>query len=431
MGPIVFFALALFRPGDDPLPREWNQPHGNAAGTSFVDVVPLKAPPAERWRIKSEQILAGPVVSQGKLFFVARIGDAKELKVVDLVTGASFAKTPLDPASEVASLVVGDGLAALFGPAAIELWRLTGGELKQEKRVAGAFTGEPARLGALLVTPKGKGGFQWVDANAGKALALVAKGFGRPSFGGDSMFVLSTDEKEANVTLSRFPLLSATPPVKVGPAEALFTGPMGAVATVAQDSVLVAARTKGGTEWFAWYGGSNASSLLRKANPKAVGFRAAPAATGSHLYGVDPDDRLVDFDVNDVSITPLVEKEQLRKGAQLGAPSLARDTLFLGNWAVEIGGRRVLWCLETIEADGPAIPAGDELLVIKTKGGELVGFGNGKAGGKGGDVVAADPKAAAAAKAAPPTALPGSKPGLVRADGLFLPGKVSTLTNRR
>ena len=62
--PFLFQGLVSAAPlGDDPPPREWNQPHGNAAATAFVDVAPLKAPPAERWRIESEQILAGPVVA--------------------------------------------------------------------------------------------------------------------------------------------------------------------------------------------------------------------------------------------------------------------------------------------------------------------------------------------------------------------------------
>lgn len=431
------FAPAAF--ADDPPPREWNQPHGNAGATAFVDVAPLKSPPVERWRIPSEQILAGPVVAQGKLFVALTEKQEKVLLAVDPSTGARLARASLDSDCQPFALLAGDGLAFLFDPTEMQPFKVGASELAPLKKVAGAFLGEPTRYGSVLLAAKAKGGgVVSIDAGTGKAAALLAKGVGRPGGalddpasdkGARCLYWFAADEKAGNLTLQRSPLTSAAAPVKVGPAEAISGGVTPGSMDVAPDSVLVAVRPKSGLTWFGWLGGGSGSSLLKKGAVKGVSFVTAPASANGHLYGVDSNDRLLDFDANDGSSTPMVEQGSLPKGAHLGAPSLARDTLFLGNWALELGSRRVLWCLDKLQVEGPAIPAGDELLVVRTNSNELVGLGRtGVATGSAASAAGAKP---AAALPAEPAALPGSKPGLIRADGRFLVGKASALDGGR
>jgi hypothetical protein len=440
--PFVFVAfVSAVSPaprGDDPPPREWNQPHGNAAGTAFVDVAPLKAPPAERWRIEAEQILAGPVVAQGKLLVALVEKGEAALLAVDPASGARLARVLIDSDFQPFSLIAGDGLAFLLAPNAVQVYRVGASDLSPEKKIAGAFAGEPTRYGSILLAPKSKGGgIVSIDANTGKAQPLLPKGVGRTSGAVDDpasdkgarcLFWLAADEKSGSLTLQRSPLASLAAPVKVAPAEALFPGAQAASLEIAQDSVLVATRTKGGLLWFGWFGGGQGSALLKKGAPKSLSFVAPPASANGHLYGVDSNDRLLDFDANDGSTAPMVEQDSLPKGAHLGTPSLARDTLYLGNWALELGSKRVLWCLEKLAVDGPAIPAGDELLVVRTRSNHLVGLGRAgtaAAPSRGG----ADPKAAALPLQ--PALLPGSKPGVIRADGLFIAGKATALDGGR
>src|SRR4029079_16402241 len=94
-------------------------------------------------------------------------------------------------------------------------------------------------------------------------------------------------------------------------------------------------------------------------------------------YGYTADGVLVLFDFEKSTYLPLIQKAELPKGALAGAPSIARDVLYLGNWAVELGSRCVLWCLDTLAAVGPLIPSGDEAFVATTADGTLVGYGNG------------------------------------------------------
>jgi hypothetical protein len=422
----IFVLGFLATPQEPKAAREWAQPHGNSASTSCVDVAPLKAPPTERWRLRSEKLLAGPVISQGKLFVARRDGGVAELVALDPATGAVLAKHALDGDAE--SLVAGDGLVVLTGPKSAAAWRLSGGELVPEKTIAGSFGGEPLLVGAAFLAPRADGGAQLLDWTAGKAAPLLAKGLGRPSVvdaetsAGESgpALVALVPEGADRGAVTRFALAS-TSPLKLGASKSLYSAGLVSASDAAR-TVLVAVAGREGSEWYVWYGGPRNSGVVRNSGFKLRELQHPPAAASGRLFGFDREDRLVEIDRDERNVNVLVEKGNLRQGARAGAPSIARDTLFLGNWAIETASKRVLWCLEGIEADGPAIPAGDELLVLRTKAQELVGFGNGKAGAAG---------ATASSDAAIPAELPGKKPGLIRSDGRFVPGKVTALDQGR
>lgn len=425
-----------------PPSREWSQPHGNSAGTACIDVAPLKAPPAERWRLKGMTVLAGPVVSQQKLFVVVKEGEAKQLVVVDPATGTTLAKAALDKVGDVTSMAAGDGLAYLVEPAAVHLWRLAGAELRFEKSIAGSFEGEPTLTGTTLLVSRGTtGGVAAIEAAMVKPAALIAKSFGRPGallddkFGearGRSIVATAADDKNEKLTFSRYPVQpgpgAAAGSIKLGAAEVLCSTGLGVPADNAPKTVLVAVQGKEATEWCAWFGSPSGSGLLRSNGIKFTEFKQPPASANGRLYGFSPDATLLEIDVRDGGTNRLVEKQDLRKGSQLGAPSIARDTLYLGNWAMEFGTKKVLWCLDTLEAVGPVVPIGDELIALTLKDGTLVAFGS-----------AAAAKAAAGAKAGaatwapkgPPDTLPGATTGLVRSDGVFIPGKVTALDGGR
>jgi len=440
---LLLVALAPVAPARAQVPpsREWSQPHGNSAGTACIDVAPLKAPPVERWRLKGMTVLAGPVVSQQKLFVVVKEGDAKQLVVVDPTTGATLAKAALEKVGDVASMAAGDGLAFLVEPAAVHLWRMAGAELRFEKTIAGQFGGEPTLLGGSLLVARGtSSGVQSVDATTSKPAPLIAKSFGRPGallddkFGdarGRSIVATSADDKNEKLTCSRYAVQSGGPgagALKLGPAEVLCTTSLGVPPDRAPKTVLVAVQGKEGTEWCAWFGSESGSGLLRKSVIKFAEFKQPPAAANGRLYGFSPDSTLLEIDVLNGGTSRLVEKEDVRKGAQLGAPSIARDTLYLGNWAMEFGTRKVLWCLDTLEADGPVVPIGDELIALKLKDGTLVAFGSATAAKA---AAGANSGAALYVPKGPPDTLPGAKTGLVRSDGLFIPGKVAALEGGR
>ena len=67
-------------------PRDWNQPHGNAANSAACDVEPVRGPPNEAWRTKFDAILAGPVISGDRLFVAVREGRERRLLALQPAT---------------------------------------------------------------------------------------------------------------------------------------------------------------------------------------------------------------------------------------------------------------------------------------------------------------------------------------------------------
>lgn len=411
----------LAAPQSEPTPREWNQPWGNAAGTSFVDVAPLASMPSEKWRLESTELLAGPIVTQRRLFAAVKLDGKAQLVALDPDSGAKLAAAPLDAVSGPLTLVGADGLVLLFDAKAAHGYRLSGGALTLEKSVAGSFLG-PTWGGGVLLAGKPGGGVQQLDWSGGKAVALAAKGASRPSLRGGVVATFSVEEKESKLALLRWPATVSGGAIKLGALETAWSGGLIAPSATVPQAVLVGVPGREATDWCAWFGAGVGGGMVRKAGVHDLSFQAAPAAMGSRLYGFDAKEQLVEHDATSDGHKVLVEKAGLPTGGKPGAPSIARDVLYLGNWALELARKKVLWCKADLDVVGAVVPVADERIVVATSRGRLVGYGRAEA-------------AAASGKpripAATPTVVPGKEPGLVRADGIFVPGKVTALEGGR
>jgi hypothetical protein len=399
--------------------REWNQPWASAAASSCVDVVPLATAPREAWRIASEQVLAGPIVAQGRVLAAVRQGGGSRLIAVDAATGKEQASVELDAAIEPMALLSADGLVCVQEERALHVFRIAAPKFEPQKSVAGPFASVASLAGGTLVAAKPGGGVLLLDLAAGKSTTLAAKGLGRPGLAGGSLATLSGDAKGGSLELLRHAVTGSGAGAKVANPEVAGRA-AGLGATVAAQAVLVAAAGKGGAEWCAWFGGGQPGGLLRKDGIKALAWRDPPAANGSKLYGFDARDQLIEYDVSTDTLRPLVDRSDFPTGAKSGAPSFARDVLFLGNWALEPARKKVLWCLPDLDPDGALVPAGEELLVARTRGGALVGLARAV------NVTAAGAERPRIPRATP-TAVPGKEPGLIRSDGIFVAGRVTEL----
>src|SRR5207244_3445064 len=107
-------------------PRDWNQPHGNAANSAACDVEPVRGPPNEAWRTKFDAILAGPVVSGDRLFVAVREGRERRLLALQPATGAVVATNSLDRGAENLELAAEDSFVAVLEPQRVKTYRLTG-----------------------------------------------------------------------------------------------------------------------------------------------------------------------------------------------------------------------------------------------------------------------------------------------------------------
>jgi len=405
--------------------REWNQPWASAAAGSCADVAPLATPPREAWRIAAEQVLAGPVVLQDRVIAAIRQEGAAHLVAVDAATGKELARLALDGSIEPMALLAADGLVLLQEEKALHVFRLAGEKFEAQKSVAGPFASVASHGGGTLVAAKPGGGVLLLDATSGKASPLAAKGLGRPALaaGGAALAVLAADPKGGSLQLLRHALSGSGVSAKAGSAEVAGSA-SGLGADAAAQAVLVGVQGRTGPEWCVWFGGGQPGGLLRKDGMKALAWRDPPAVNGSKLYGFDLRDQLVEYDASTDTLRLLVERSDFPKGARVGAPSFARDVLFVGNWALEPARKKVLWCLPELEPEGALVPVGAELAVVRTRGGALVGLAR-----------AADATAAGGARpripSATPTAVPGKEPGLIRSDGIFVAGRPSELPDGR
>jgi outer membrane protein assembly factor BamB len=439
-------AFATPRPQDAALPTEWDQPHGNAAGTAFVDVAPLKVPPTERWRFKSEQVLAGPVVSQGKVYAVVREGKARKLVALDPNDGALLGRKTLECTGDVLGLAVVERLAAVVDPQNVRTYRFVGDAFRNEKTFAGGYVGEPTMVHDLVLVSGGAGrGLLALDGASGKEEVVDVDGTGRAmvvrdSSGDELLLHLVLSSSGAAFGFCRSNYLGVRGKKLAqredGKCSLTFVGGTSLAARCA----LISATSRLEGDLCFWMGGAPQSGVRIGARCYPVPLLLPPATREGRAYGYTADGVLVLFDFEKSTYLPLIQKAELPKGALTGAPSIARDVLYLGNWAVELGSRRVLWCLDALAAVGPLIPSGDEAFVATTADGTLVGYGNGVAPAKPGPKSAAVGGAGAGAKSkssasaaapAPVATMPGAKPGVVRADGVYLLGNVSALDGGR
>ena len=405
-------------PQAEPAPREWNQPWGNAASTSFVDVAPLASVPSEKWRLESTELLAGPVVTQRRLFAAVKLDGKAQLVALDPESGARIAAAPLDAVGTPHALVGADGLVLLFDEKGAHGYRLAGGALTLEKSVAGSFVA-PSYGGGVLLATKAGGGVQQLDWSNGKAVALAAKGLSRPGLRAGAVASLSVEEKATKLALLRWPATISGGAIKLGAPETPWSSGLVVSADAAPAAVLVGVPGREGNEWCVWFGAGKSGGMLRKTASPELKFQAAPAAIGSRLFGFDSKEQLIEFDASSDGHRVLVEKSGLPAGGKVGAPSIARDVLYLGNWALELARKKVLWCMADLDVVGAVVPVGDERIVVATSKGQLVGWGR------------AEAAAAAGGKpripAATATVVPGKESGVVRVDGIFVPGKVTAL----
>lgn len=405
--------------------REWSQPLCSAASSSCVDVAPLATSPQERWRVKSERVLAGPVVLQGKVFAAVRLEGNAHLLAIDAASGHELARIALASTVAPTALAAAEGLVLLFEASAVHGYRQTGSEFKLERSVTAPFAGWPSLAGTTWVGGKVGGGMQLIDFAGGKCAALVNRATGRPALpaDGSALFALEVDTKANQLALLRWPLSGTGAGAKAGSVETIWRGGMIVAAENAAQAVLVGVQGKAGPEWCGWFGDSLDGGMLRKDALKPLKWRAAPAAAGSRLYGFDSKDQLIEFDAATDTHRVIVDRDGFPSGAKVGAPSIARGVLFVGNWALEMARKKVLWCVPELDPQDALIPAGNELLVARLKSGELVGLGR------------APEIAVAGARPRIPTAVatevPGTGAGLIRTDGLFVPGKVSALPDGR
>ncbi len=373
---LTSFANAQQQP---PPPRDWNQRCGNAANTSACDVEPVRGPPKEAWRFHADALLAGPVVTGERLFVVVKDGKDRRLVAIKPASGEIVARKTLDKGGDVVELVADGAYVAEVEPDHARIFHLAGDTLKWDKTLDGSWDGEPMVVDGQMLLRKSGGGYDVVEPASAKLLGTITAGCGRPAFErGDKDSLVATAlaglDDAGNVMLRTYDVrLRGAPSVQ--PGRGWTSAHYPEVARARELAVVVPCTHAYQKFHYGWFEqNAELGALFLDGSAIPVRFKAPPVAFERFLLGFAVDGRLLKLDAADHGYFELVRGDALPKGAVRGEPSRARDVLYLGNWAVELGSERVLWCVEGLDPEGPAIPAGDGLVVVRTRKNELVGL---------------------------------------------------------
>ncbi|MBL8844083.1 MAG: hypothetical protein JNL90_21340 [Planctomycetes bacterium] len=407
--PVLFAAglLAMWR-GDA---LEWSQRSGDASNRCAVDQEPIRGEPVEAWRQKFDAVLLGPVVSVGRAVAVVREGKERKVVVVDVVKGGIVGRKTLDKGSDPSAILVIDGLLAVVDPEKTKTYRLAGDSLRAEKTVAdGGGSDAMATAGLLLVREERN--WKVIDPVAGKSRGTLRLGRGRPcveqSADDGWRYVAAADPDEAgNFRIARAPVTFGASP-SVGNPAGFVCGYVPSVEHAIGDAVTVVTTIDFRDHVYVWFPRAlGDSGVFSEGGGGRVAFQAPPIVHAGRFIGFSPENVLLELAPEEGKYRTLVDAKELPKGASVSSPSRARNVLYHGNWALEIESRRVLWCIPGVEPDGPLVPAGDGRAVVRTKGGELVGFAEkGKLGAAPAAPTGKAAGTAATAKRAPPVRAP-------------------------
>jgi outer membrane protein assembly factor BamB len=423
--------------------REWNQPRGGPTGSSSNDVAPIENAPVLAWKSAFRSIEGEPVAWGGIVYAVATVPDSRgrRLVAIDLKTGKPAAKPAVAPDGFTPSLAVWQGMVAMLGGSEITFFSQRGDQMVvREKKLTGAWPSAPCVYEGYLFACDGKGVLHAIEMQSMKEIGSIAAGFGQPAAApgpkeGEVVFATAGCAGSA-MLLERS--LARGFGSKAFRLTDLGSEPGGLLDCEAPklNAAYVASMDEtqaDGNRWFVY----SPERIL--ATNKIVchsimwgTHRLSPidgqaAIRGTFACGFASDGALISFFTDGKHVQVIPEGKALPTGARPGPATLARGVLYLGNWAVELDGGRVLWCDPSIEAITPLLPVADGTIVFATAKGELVCMRDPKIAASE-PLVARDAANKSSKNSPPARALaPGSGEGVVLADGRRIAGKVTEI----
>lgn len=380
------------QPADAAQGRNWHQPHADALGTSAVDRQGVTVAPQELWRLKFERIVSDIVVWDDALFVAVTEGKKNYLLALNAADGSEIARGSLRNAEHY-WLGVWQNSVAVQTPEFFRSYSLQGSKFKAGKTLRGAFSMHSLLAEDVAIVAQVDGPNLILDAPRGKELTSVRAGRGTPAFWNNQLALadLRTDNGwyGRRLALDLYDVVIDGRKSSANQSSLLTSGsPRKSRGQKESDDVFVIGipREMNPTVWFVksplplgTISGRRADSALmpgRSVSPIAN----RPAIWREQIIGFDYDDRLVAMNAEGAA-AGVVSKEDLPVGAMRGPLSLASDCLYLGNWAVDLESREILWVDEQIQPLGPLVPYADHAFVYRSANHELVACGGGTGNG--------------------------------------------------
>jgi len=413
-----------------PLPQDlverfWNQPRGNAEGTAAVDVEPVRSDPVELWRLELGEVLCEPVVWGETLYVAVEEQRTRTLHAISIADGESIAQARLGSHVDFTHLAAWQGTVVAVEPEEVETYTHRASSFKMSKRVKSEAGAPPCVARGYLFTTSRSGELACIDIVRGKLVARrPGAGYGRPTVSGERVVALDVGPQPGYA--GDYLALITTSVQGLGGREVALDAPFALFSGMVQGPA-IGRKHEGYVlalgEADLFYGRSPAPLLTAGGGtcPGALlltnrlsTIATPPTVYGGQLFGFDEDGALVG-QYPDGRYRNIVTLDELPAGARAGPATRARSVAYLGNWAVDLDSRRVLWCLPELDAKGPLLPVADGRIAYVSTSGAVVCLG-----GRDPDV-AANP--AGSEPEGRPTR-PGTGDAVVLDDGTRLPGAV-------
>ena len=366
-----------------PQNRNWHQPHANAFGNSFVDVKGVTVPPTEAWRLAFDKVHSDIVVWDGVIYAVVQEGKKIHLIALLAADGTELARTSLRSADSF-WLGVWQNTVSVLTPTSFRSYTLQDSKFKAGKNLRGEFDRHGLLAEELAVIPQIEGPTLVLDAPRAKELTSVRGGRGSAAVYRDQVAVadLRTDNGwyGRRLTLDLYDLEINGRKSKAEHADLMTSGkPRVKKGTEESDDVYVIAvpRVEKETVWFiksplplATISKRRADSALLPGDSLSI-IANRPAIWQEQVIGFDYDQRLVAMNANG-AVSGVIDADDLPTGALQGPLSVAGNCLYLGNWAVDLESKDILWVDTEIHPLGPLVPVADGRFAYRSVNHEII-----------------------------------------------------------
>ena len=427
----------------DPAARDWNQARGNYGRSGRNAVEPLAGEPVEAWKQQLPgAALAEPVTWGGVVYVAAADGKGRKLLAFRAATGEPLATRDLGAGGRL-SLGTWQGVVIVGEPQQIRGVPLQGGKFGGGWSQRGSFGGPPCVyrgtviacdgaelvvMDALTGSRKAKGPV--VDVNVSKDAKGVVGGAAAVMSGADATYIVNVATMDTNAYLTKSKLddlaPGRTPLVRYPMSELVGVFP-GAIPEGDRWDMVPCRMDGDGPGKGAWAlvaprpfkDGGEGRIIPDSAKSQPAQFIAQPAVVGGAACGSARNGDVVSWNPDGGKSGTVVPNANRPQGAKTVAPAGAGGVLYLGNWAVEPDGNRIIWTVKH-EPATTVIPAGDRRVVFADTKNHLVSLADAAA------IAEAASGAAAGGGAAGQEAVaqkePGDADGVLLEDGRFIEG---------
>lgn len=408
----------------------WHQPGGSALRWNSSETPPLLVEPGLLWSKEPGVMALQPVAWGETIFVITAQGSSRKLQAFSAADGAPLGQAVLGSYEEL-FLGAWESQVVVVQREAISLFNHRGKELKLMRSLGGKYSGEPLLWKNLLFVESQKT-LQAIDLSAMRVVASTPGVFKGLTLADSQDNQLGYVQSAVHpnyvglfITASRLPI---NPWIKGGKAEPSFVIdvekriPLKIEQDIGQAAVMRVGSddTWGivGTKALQGFTKTAYGLIVKDGEARGVMIVGRPALVRGGMYGFSEEGVLIHQNM-DGSYRPVIEANERPDAALAGPPTGAQQVLYLGNWAVDVTTRRVLWVSKDVPKNLAALPLGPG----------RIGYVEGKRLSMYGASGGPETGSASSAKPTAKRSAPGEGNGVVLFDGTRLDGDITAASD--